>query len=634
MSLRDYFSNNKIFTGTEKPTQGKFGVGDIIVNIGPNSAEEPMWICVEAGTPGVWELCSGVNEEEIADIVQANALSAVDYTDGVDIQIDGGEIGNMNELQTTDKSSIVGAINELFQSANNGKELIANAIGEPLDASDTFSAMSNDINGLLATFKTNMMNSGVTVESNDRFKSLIDKIKGLTEGEGNKGIQFATGNISNTSLVSEGNNVYVEVTDLNFKPDIILVLSVSGDNKCIAAYNRLYRENTSFHMASSSAGWFESTIDSGKFSINEAGFKILINYYGATKIGPDTSWCAIGVGEEDTTLRDSLADILGDKGVEVNPEDDMASLITKIDSINTIPSNLPPWMCKNIGQYDFISCKSLPTKRAYLSSALVGDKIYYIAGYNGTDYKPIVECYDTKNNTWESKKQGLYYTSSAGCVSDGNKIYLLGGDTGGSRSSNWNQCYDTLTNTWSEKKTMIVAATGFACAKVDSLIHCMGGYSSSALTNHQVYDITNNTWTSRTALAYERRYAEAASIGTNIYFIGGTTGSNESYNMYIKLYDSVANTWSYCTSSYRSYRFSISVYNGKIYMVGGYSDNLKNIVVFDPSKDTISTVSTLPLPFQGHASEVVGNCMYIGGGMGYYQENYDCTYATHFCIML
>ena len=65
MSLRDYFSNNKIFTGTEKPAQGKFDAGDIIVNIGPNSAEEPMWICVEAGTPGVWELCSGVNEEEI-----------------------------------------------------------------------------------------------------------------------------------------------------------------------------------------------------------------------------------------------------------------------------------------------------------------------------------------------------------------------------------------------------------------------------------------------------------------------------------------------------------------------------------------------------------------------------------------
>ena len=98
-------------------------------------------------------------------------------------------IGTVSNLQTTDKT-IVGAINELFQSANNGKQLIADAIGAPLSSNDTFSAMSNDINGLLSTFKTNMMNNGVTVNSSDKFKSLIDKIATLADSEG-KGIQYA-----------------------------------------------------------------------------------------------------------------------------------------------------------------------------------------------------------------------------------------------------------------------------------------------------------------------------------------------------------------------------------------------------------------------------------------------------------
>ena len=39
-----------------------------------------------------------------------------------------------------------------------------------------------------------------------------------------------------------------------------------------------------------------------------------------------------GVGEEDTTLRDSLASILQDEGVDVIPEDEMSSLITKTDN--------------------------------------------------------------------------------------------------------------------------------------------------------------------------------------------------------------------------------------------------------------------------------------------------------------
>ena len=351
MSLRDYFSNNRIFTGTEKPTQGKFGVGDIIVNIGPNSAEEPMWICVEAGTPGVWELCSGVNEEEIADIVQANALSSIDYTDGVDIQIDGGEIGNMNELQTTDKSSLVGAINELFQSANNGKELIANAIGEPLDSNDTFSAMSNDINGLLSTFKTNMMNSGVMVESSDKFKSLIDKIKGLTEGEGNKGVQFVQGistvveTLTTYTRVSGATNgyYYIEIPNLTFEPLFIIAKKNAGAAICfinasLGFYYSWYNtsgKHITIHTYGDGSGTSIAHDTSGNTSIDFTNIKLPVDI----STTGTWDWYAIGVGEEDTTLRDSLASILTEEGVSVTEEDDMASLISKVDEEFTKDNN-------------------------------------------------------------------------------------------------------------------------------------------------------------------------------------------------------------------------------------------------------------------------------------------------------
>ena len=314
MSLRDYFSNNKIFTGTEKPTQGKFGVGDIIVNIGPNSAEEPMWICVEAGTPGVWELCSGVNEEEI---------------------------GNMNELQTTNKSSIVGAINELFQSANNGKELIANAIGEPLDASDTFSAMSGDINGLLAKFKTNMMNNGITVNSSDKFKSLIDKIATMAEEGSGKGIQYASGNgvISYRNLRDVGFPV-----NIDFVPTLLFV-----------DFDGVYNNNTCCNVMTGDCiahiGGCGSNTRINFILKYENGYVKTVSVevnttYNNIDNTTNFTWYAIGVGEEDTTLRDSLASILGDKGVEVNPEDDMASLISKVDNIS--------------GGLDIISATELP----------------------------------------------------------------------------------------------------------------------------------------------------------------------------------------------------------------------------------------------------------------------------------
>ena len=259
-----------------------------------------------------------------------------------------------NNLQTSSKD-VIGAINELFQSANNGKELIASAIGEPLNSEDTFSAMSNDINGLLSTFKTNMMNNGITVESGDKFKSLIDKIATMVEeGEG-KGIQFAEGegewivNKSNTPNTTTTVTINIEN---DFKPTIVF----------------LYFEYLNFYKYATYSGAFASTSTASNIWIkndmspiyapsNETGYVAIDTKtseiditvrHGMSVDNPEwdggvglyhmpsadikvTKWIAIGVGEEDTTLRDSLASILEDEGVEVTEEDDMASLISKVD---------------------------------------------------------------------------------------------------------------------------------------------------------------------------------------------------------------------------------------------------------------------------------------------------------------
>jgi hypothetical protein len=86
----------------------------------------------------------------------------------------------INEMQT-ELDSMLQRLNELFQSANNGKELIANAIGEPLSKDDTFSAMSADIDNLVSSFKSSLINAGVTVNNNDKFKQLIDKVNTLAD---------------------------------------------------------------------------------------------------------------------------------------------------------------------------------------------------------------------------------------------------------------------------------------------------------------------------------------------------------------------------------------------------------------------------------------------------------------------
>ena len=71
-------------------------------------------------------------------------------------------------------------------------------------------------------------------------------------------------------------------------------------------------------------------------NLTDNGFYL---YSTVTTDNVDYTYHAFGVGEEDTTLRDSLASILENKGIDVTEEDDMASLIGKVDSMRFVGPN-------------------------------------------------------------------------------------------------------------------------------------------------------------------------------------------------------------------------------------------------------------------------------------------------------
>ena len=260
-----------------------------------------------------------------------------------------------NKLETNNKT-IVGAINELFSDnsndieinnlkneISNGKKLIADAIGEPLTEEDAFTEMSTDINSLLSQFKTNMMNNGITVESRDKFKSLIDKIATLADNEG-KGVQVINGNISECSnYYTFGSEDYYYMT-LDYVPTIIYISTsfnqvygssmTLGTGECTVVYNSLDDLGINISITGNTAYGNICEIVPTVSSDGVYYFPIMpyINEKNTVNKLTECKYTIITVGEEDTTLRDSLADILQDEGVEVTPEDDMASLIIKTDN--------------------------------------------------------------------------------------------------------------------------------------------------------------------------------------------------------------------------------------------------------------------------------------------------------------
>jgi hypothetical protein len=200
-------------------------------------------------------------------------------------------------------AELEGKVNEAFTNANNGKQLIANAIGEPVSADDTFSAMSNDINGLLSSFKTNMMNNGVTVESGDKFKSLIDKIATMVEEGSGKGIQFASGSLDGFSLGDHNDYVDTHINiNFGFIPNFVFILKDLTTTRWVSTTKLIISNIREENMSIGNGTYWAQLVNVTENGVDiRSKTKHSTQSYGLASNCTNVQYYAIGVGEEDTT---------------------------------------------------------------------------------------------------------------------------------------------------------------------------------------------------------------------------------------------------------------------------------------------------------------------------------------------
>ena len=290
----------------------------------------------------VGQLCIDELKEVFYISTSLNINGWVTSTFDGEIDISSKQDKTDNNLNTTNKT-ITGAINELktkvdetFQNANNGKQLIANAIGEPLNADDTFSAMSTDIDNLVSSFKSSLINAGVAVNNNDKFKQLIDKIKNISE-EDRGSVKFSEGSVSINDLTCErcGNlNSQINI-DFGFTPSFVMLgpFYTKSTESIVTIVKHIYINSVgkSSLLENSAYAIIESVTNKG-FTITIQNETVPQDSYAfILDNNANVKYYAIGVGEEDTAFLDSLKSILNDEGVATTDSDTMGDLIVKVD---------------------------------------------------------------------------------------------------------------------------------------------------------------------------------------------------------------------------------------------------------------------------------------------------------------
>jgi N-acetylneuraminic acid mutarotase len=233
----------------------------------------------------------------------------------------------------------------------------------------------------------------------------------------------------------------------------------------------------------------------------------------------------------------------------------------------------------------------MPTERQYFGIAVYRDKIYTIGGSwwdpvkEGRIASNANEVYDPLTDTWETREPMPTNRSSLRASEVNCRIYLMGGRTGGQKTTvALNEVYDPVTDSWTTKEEMPYPVVGYASAVVNGKIHVIGGQNEfhdpddPINTDHnQIYNPENDTWSLGAPLPTVVLDAGAgATTGINapkrIYVIGGLPGGGGEAIKITQAYDPEKDSWEFCASMPTARAWlAVAVVDDVVYAIGGSS---------------------------------------------------------------
>lgn len=257
----------------------------------------------------------------------------------------------------------------------------------------------------------------------------------------------------------------------------------------------------------------------------------------------------------------------------------------------------------------------LPFRNSEFGAAVIDGRIYSAGGFLHLDRLVI---YDPATDSWSEGPDLPFGTHHAGVVSEGGKLYVIGGE---GTSSSKVQIFDPATETWNQGAPLITPRGALAAVVLDGKIHAIGGgpdiNSGTAWDNHEVYDPATDSWEVRAPLLLLGEHIFGAAIDGKIYVAGGRDGFSNQRSL--QVYDPATDSWS-PGANMRNKRsgHAVAALKGKLYTFGG--ENLEDFTVlaeaerYDPKANTWESLTDVPVALHGVASAVVDGSIYLIGG--------------------
>jgi N-acetylneuraminic acid mutarotase len=192
-------------------------------------------------------------------------------------------------------------------------------------------------------------------------------------------------------------------------------------------------------------------------------------------------------------------------------------------------------------------------------------------------------------------------------------------------------------NSWTTKEPMSTARGGLGVAVVDGKIYAIGGSNNeSQLDITEEYNPATDSWSTKASMPTPRSGFAIAVYQNKIFCIGGITGNSENFVSGItgktEVYDPATDMWETKTPMPTPRAdLCASIVNGTIYCMGGKKywgveetyQELNVTEAYDPTIDSWTEKSPMPIPVLGCTSAVLDGKIYVIGGSRHFQLGWE-----------
>ncbi|XP_063726667.1 kelch-like protein 5 isoform X2 [Symsagittifera roscoffensis] len=229
----------------------------------------------------------------------------------------------------------------------------------------------------------------------------------------------------------------------------------------------------------------------------------------------------------------------------------------------------------------------------------ISSRLYVVGGRQNLRTIGHVDCYDSKGHLVDQEhprmitcRQGLSVCVLGGKLFDNNnsssnddrRVFAIGGHDGWNylnsvEAINVNELQGKAKGGWVSAKSMKSTRANSGCAVIGKIIFVCGGRDGSyVLSSVERYDSLEDRWTYCAAMHVQRAHASVASLSSLLYVCGGTTSHTQSLSQFNRCtaldscerYDPVADLWTYIQRLPCVRKMSgCGVLGNQLYIVGG-----------------------------------------------------------------